>query len=237
MNLLGWILTVLWLCAPFCVLKAQHSSPDTIEANYINEKINFDGKLSEVFWDSARRIKNFTQRELNFGSPATCKTHVAILYDRLALYIGVWCYQKRPSIRAKYLQRDFDYSQDDNFQIALSPFNDGRNGYLFIINPNGARADLQVSGDNDNIDWNGVWDAKTIITTEGWFAEIQIPFNTLQFKKDSLQIWQVNFERNIRYKKEQDRWQGWSRDYSIENFIHAGTLTGIKKIGYAGALN
>jgi len=100
--------------------------------------------------------------------------------------------------------------------------------FLFI-NPNGARADVQVSGDNDNIDWNGVWDARTSSTDSGWFAEIQIPFNNLQFKKDNIKSWSVNFERNIRYKKEQDRRQGWSRGYNFENLRYEGILTGIRE--------
>jgi hypothetical protein len=64
------------------------------------------------------------------------------VYDDLALYIGVWCFQQEKTIHAKYMQRDFNYEEYDNFQVALSPFSDRRNGYLFVINPNGARADL-----------------------------------------------------------------------------------------------
>jgi len=218
----------------FLFTSAQHSSPDSISAFFISGHINLDGKLTEPEWQQATTIKNFTQRELNFGQPASEETKVALIYDNNNLYIAVWCYQRQiEKITSKFLQRDFDYSTDDNFQVIISPFNDKRNGYLFITNPNGARADLQVSGDNDNINWNGVWDAKTSRNDSGWFAEIQIPFNTLQFKKDSAKIWSINFERNIRSKKEQDRWQGWSRDYSFENLQYAGTLSGINNIGYA----
>lgn len=212
---------------------AQHSIPDTIHATAV-DKINFDGKLTEAVWTIAPTINNFTQRELNFGKPATELTKVAIVYDNLALYIGVWCFQKQNTIRAKFLQRDFDYDQDDVFGVALSPFNDKRNGYLFVINPNGARADLLVAGGEEgNKDWNGVWDAKTSITNEGWFAEIRIPFNSLQFRKDSLYNWDINFERDIRYKNEQVLWQGWTRDCSIYCFVNAGILKGLKNIGYA----
>ncbi len=217
-----------------CILTlAQHSTPDAIQATTI-DKINFDGKLTEPGWTTAPAINNFTQRELDFGKPSTEQTKVAVVYDNLALYIGVWCYQKQGTIRAKFLQRDFDVDQDDVFGVALSPFNDKRNGYLFVINPNGARADLLIAGGEEgNKDWNGVWDAKTSITNEGWFAEIRIPFNSLQFKKDSLYNWGINFERDIRYKNEQVLWQGWTRDCSIFCFVNAGTLTGLKNIGYA----
>ncbi len=164
----------------FIIAVAQHSLPDTIHAIVINEKINFDGKLTEPIWTTAPAINNFLQRELDFGKPSTEQTKVAIVYDNLALYIGVWCFQASGKIVAKFLQRDFDYNTEDNFEVIISPFNDKRNGYLFIINPNGARADLLVSGqESSNINWNGVWDAKTSITNEGWFAEIRIPFNTL----------------------------------------------------------
>jgi Domain of unknown function (DUF5916) len=211
---------------------AQHSSPDSISALYISANISFDGNPDESVWQLAQHISNFTQRELNFGEPASEKTEAAILYDNNNLYIGVWCYQKLEKIVAKFMQRDFDYEKDDVFGVLISPFNDGRNGYLFIINPNAARADLQISWENDNIDWNGVWDAKTVHDDKGWFAEIQIPFNSLQFRKDSAKIWAINFVRKISYKNEEDRWQGWSRDYNFENFSNAGTLTGIKDIGY-----
>jgi len=215
------------------VSNAQHSSPDTIQAVNIDQ-INFDGKLDDPVWLIVPAVSNFTQRELDFGKPATDQTKVAVLYDNLALYVGVWCYQRRDNITAKFLQRDFDFNSEDNFQVIISPFNDQRNGYLFIINPAGARTDVLVSGqDGFNIDWNGVWDTKTSITGEGWFAEIRIPFNTLQFKKELVHTWALNFERNIRYKNEQVLWQGWDRNYNIENISQAGVLTGIGNIGYA----
>jgi hypothetical protein len=231
-KILAWSLAILLLQLP---CQAQHSVPDTIHAVAITEKINFDGKLEEPFWQSLPSINNFTQRELNFGQPASKKTRVAILYDQLAIYVGVWCYEddvKR--IHAKYMQRDFNHEEDDNFKIAISPFSDRRNGYLFIINPNGARADLLISGNESaNKDWNGVWDARTSVSNEGWFAEIRIPFNSLQFRRDSVHIWGINFERNIRAKNEQVLWQGWTRDCSIYCLVNAGVLVGLKNIGYA----
>jgi len=213
---------------------SQRSMPDTIAAFFPSTRINFDGNPNDSSWQLAQHIDNFTQRELHYGEPASERTEVAIVYDRDNLYIGVWCYQRIPEkIVAKFMQRDFDYETDDVFGVLISPFNDGRNGYLFIINPNGARTDMQVSWENDNIDWNGVWDAKTTRNNKGWFAEIQIPFSTFQFRKDSAKIWAINFGRTISYKNEEDRWQGWSRDYSFENFSNTGVLTGLKDIGYS----
>ncbi len=217
-------------------LYAQHSQPDTFEAFPLRGKIIFDGKPDEKVWSEAEHIKNFTQRDLDYGAPVSEETEVAVVYDKNTLYIAVWCYQKDVSrIVAKEMKRDFDYESDDNFQVMISPYNDNRTGYLFVINPNGARTDLQIYGGEDgNEDWNGVWDAKTTVNDRGWFAEIYIPFSTLQFAKAKNHRWAINFERDIVYENEAALWQGWSRDNTIFAVNKAGTISGIHDISYAG---
>ncbi|MCK5700159.1 MAG: hypothetical protein KAI29_03370, partial [Cyclobacteriaceae bacterium] len=124
---------------------AQHSKPDTIYSYYTSEKITLDGKLDESCWSQAKRIGNFTQRELTEGDPATEKTEVAIVYSTNKLYVGFWGYDKNPSkLIANQMKRDFGWRGDDNFEMIISTFNDNRNGYLFVTNPNGARADVLV---------------------------------------------------------------------------------------------
>jgi hypothetical protein len=212
---------------------AQRSEPDTLYALYTEEKINFDGELTENFWQEAMKISNFTQREQNTGEPATEKTNVAIVFATNTLYIGFWGFDDEPDkLVAQKMKRDFRWGTDDNFEIIISTFNDNRNGYLFVINPNGARADVLISneGEGFNKSWNGIWDVKTTVTEEGWFAEIQIPFSTLKFKKGDDLIWGINFERNIRRKNEQVLWQGWSRIYEIEKISQAGKLVGLHDI-------
>lgn len=197
------------------------------------EKIVLDGKLNEACWQQALPINNFTQREQNEGEPATERTKVAVVYSDIHLYIGVWCYDSEASkIIARQMQRDFSWRSDDNFEIIVSPFNDNRNGYLFVTNPNGAMADVWVGdeGEDFNKDWNGVWDVATTVTDKGWFAEFVIPFSTLKFKGESTQVWGINFERNIRRKNEQVLWQGWTRNFDLERISQAGTLSGLKDI-------
>ncbi len=215
-------------------LQAQRSMPDSLKASRMTETLRFNGKPDEAFWQSAEHISNFTQREQDFGQPSTERTEVAIGYDQQAIWIAVWCYQKDMSkVIAKSMQRDFDMEAEDNFQVMISPFNDNRNGYLFIINPLGARADLLVAGNEEfNPDWNGVWDAKTSKDDKGWYAEIIIPYSALKFKNEANQEWALNFERYISCNNEQVRWQGWSRDQNIGNISMAGRLNGLSNIYY-----
>ncbi|MCP2520416.1 carbohydrate binding family 9 domain-containing protein [Candidatus Aminicenantes bacterium AC-335-B20] len=211
----------------------QTSIPNTIKALRIYSKIKLDGILIEDAWSRAQKISNFTQRELNEGEPATERTEVAIVYTEKTLYIGVWCYDSEPNkLVAKEMKRDFNFDTEDNFEVIIDTYHDRRNGYLFVINPNGARADVLVTdeGRRMNKDWNGVWDVAVKVNKQGWFAEIEIPFSTLKFPQRNVQIWGINFERNIRRKKEQVLWQGWSRDYELERVSQAGTLVGLEGI-------
>ncbi|WP_457618812.1 DUF5916 domain-containing protein [Lutibacter sp.] len=227
--------TLIILCIlNFSFSFTQENNSNIALAIPITTKITLDGKLNEFVWNQKNCVSNFIQREPNFEKPATEKTKVSISYNSSTLYIALWCYQNSSTkIVAKSLQRDFNFEGEDNFKIVINPFNDKRTGYEFIVNPFGARADLLItSSDNTSSDWNGVWDAAATITNEGWFVEIQIPFNTLKFKNNKEQIWGINFERNIASKNETDRWQGWSRDLSLENFTAAGTLIGLENISY-----
>ncbi|MDP2957361.1 MAG: carbohydrate binding family 9 domain-containing protein [Longimicrobiales bacterium] len=200
-------------------LAAQQSEPSSLAALRTSEPIRLDGRLDEAAWGQAQRISNFTQRELDFGQPATERTDVAILFDEDALYVAFWGYDSEPGgIRANEMARDFSWGSDDNFEMVLDPFGDDRSGYLFVTNPNGARADALIAdnGRGVNRDWDGVWDVRARRTDEGWFAELRIPFSTLRFPPDGDGRWGVNFERNIRRLREQVMWQGWSRDFDLE---------------------
>ncbi len=232
-NTLGRLLLVIPVLGSSPAL-SQRSLPDTLHAQLLQAKLHLDGRLDEPAWQTAPRVANFTQRELNEGQPATERTEVAILYDAQHLYIGAYCYDRQPEgLIAQKMKRDFDFDTEDNFEVVLDTYHDHRNGYLFVTNPNGARADALIidNGARVNEDWDGVWDVAVSVTDAGWFAEIALPFSTLKFPAADLQVWGVNFERNIRRKREQVLWQGWSRDSELEQVSRAGTLIGLKGLG------
>jgi hypothetical protein len=230
----GFGLPLLLLALQPDLLPGQTSEPSVVHALRTSAAMTVDGRLTDVEWAAAGRISNFTQRELDFGAPASERTEVAVLFDDDALYVGFWGYDAEPSrILAKEMARDFSWTGEDNFEVVLDPFDDNRNGYLFVVNPNGAMADALVAdnGGSMNRDWDGVWEVEALVTLEGWFAEIRIPFSTLRFDARSARGWGINFERNIRRKREQVLWQGWSRDYDLEQVSRAGTLAGLADLG------
>ena len=88
---------------------AQTSEPSTIRALAITDPIRVDGRLDEEAWGQTQHVSNFTQRELDFGSPVSERTEVAILYSRDALFLGFWGYDSEPNrILANEMARDFN---------------------------------------------------------------------------------------------------------------------------------
>ena len=53
--------------------------------------------------------------------------------------------------------------------MVIGPFLDGRSGYVFAVNPSGARYDglINPGGESDNPDWDGIWEAATARTRAG----------------------------------------------------------------------
>ena len=230
-SLIGGPALVLVVLGSPAIARAQRSEPSTVEALEISGPIRLDGSLDEPEWARAGRISNFTQRELDFGAPAGERTEVAVLFDAEALYVGLWAFDSEPSeIRANEMSRDFEWNAEDAFEVVLDPFDDDRNGYLFVTNPNGARADALLASGDRNEDWDGVWDVRTRRTGEGWFAEMRIPFSSLRFPTGAERAWGINFQRDIPRLRQQALWQGWSRDYRLENLGGAGVLVGIRGV-------
>jgi len=224
------------ILATFTEARAQNSGrpePATVQATRVSVGPVIDGVPNDSVWKQVIPLTSFTQRELHEGALATERTEVRIVYDQHNFYVGVSCYDSQAeAIVANELKRDFNVDVEDNFGIILDTFHDRRNGFMFYINPNGARYDALVTdeGQGVNSDWNALWDVRTAITSEGWFAEIEIPFSTLRFSDDPDQIWGVNFVRNIRRNQEQDLWQGYLRNYGFQKLSQAGMLVGLKDI-------
>lgn len=230
MKLIGLILVLIFTCNS---AYSQVSEPNILRAYRTNEKITLDGKFDEQSWSKAIKISNFSQREINNGAIPTEKTEVAVIYNDEAIYLAAWCWDSEADkITYKSMKRDCDYWLEDNFEILFDSFDDKRSGYLFVTTPLGSRTDVLIGDDGNeyNDDWNGVWDVETQITDKGWFAEFKFPLSSLKFRKDSIQEWGINFERNVRRKREQILWQGWSRDNHFEMPSIAGRLIGLQNI-------
>ena len=205
----------------------------TIHTTKIDQgKIILDGILNEDEWRLVSPATNFIQRDPTEGAPSSEKTEVYVIYDDENLYIGAMLFDSDPSgILAYQKRRDQSLRTDDRFMWILDTFLDGRTGYFFEVNPAGLMGDGLITGSawGKNKDWNGIWDARVVVTEEGWSVEVEIPFRTLNFNPN-LNTWGINFQRTVRRKNEDSKWSGYERNKQLTTPIHAGLLKGLENL-------
>jgi hypothetical protein len=224
------ILLGTWLVPP---LPAQSDSAaaQTPLVLVTDAPIALDGHPVEPVWFQADSITVFTQREPNEGEPVSERTVVRFLARPDGLYIGFWGYDQDPgAIRHAQLRRDADFESDDSFYLLLDPQESKRSGYIFAVNPNGAIADGEIiKVDDANYDWDGVWDARAVITGEGWFAEIAIPWSTVRYRLGASE-WGVNVRRFLRRTNQEALWKAYKRQEGLLFQQDEGALGGFESL-------
>ena len=183
--------------------------------------------LNAPIWSTADSITDFRQREPVEGAPASERTVVKVARDGVALYVHVRAYADPGRIRATQLRRDADFSSDDNVTILIDSFHDRRSAFEFRTNPLGAMWDAQLSNlDNENVDWNGIWNVAVSRDARGWTALFRIPFRTLRFHAGAGTTFGFNVRRFIRLANEEDLWRSYGRTQGLDQLQNAGDLTG-----------
>lgn len=189
--------------------------------------LDLDGVLDELEWAAAERIEYLTMIEPVEGGPLVGMTEVWVLADPQDLVVGVLARDPDPLGIVSFSKvRDNPMNNEDHIKIVLDPFLDGRTGYVFAVNPGGARYDALVArrGEGEDARWDAVWEAGTARGDYGWSAEIRIPLKSIAFN-GQLTEWGFNIERRTERIQEVSRWASPSRDFKITQTSRAGLIT------------
>jgi len=224
------LIFVLLLSTVFFTYAAYEYSQ--LKIPYIKKSLKIDGHLDEFVWTEAGKISNLYQQEPVENSPESEHTEVYVFYNDDYFYSGIKSFDREPEkIIAYSMKRDFMPCNDDHIMILLDPFNDRRNAYVFAINPNGAKFDGLIVNNSERIyrAWDGIWYASARKGSNGWYAEIAIPFKTLTFNR-KINQWGFNIRRKIKRKIEEDRWASPFHQVYFTKVAEAGYLRGIKGV-------
>ena len=199
------------IAAICCVLLPFYSSAQSkqIVPKKISEPIEIDANLSETAWQNAAIASQFTQTSPNAGEPASLLTEVKLLYDNEAIYVGAFLHDNEADLILTELSaRDNTNVNADRFGVAFDTFDDDQNAFAFTVTASGVQADSKFSNrDNEDGNFNAVWESKVQIVENGWVVEFKIPYYSLRFPNKDIQNWGVNFYRNIRRIREESFWQ------------------------------
>jgi len=227
------VVFVLLICWSFTA-KSQStfdppSAPDEVVAVAARGEMRVDGVLDEESWKAAQPVGAFVQYEPLQGQEPTFRTEVRIVFDRAYLYIGAFCYDAsgKDGVVVQNLQRDFDFTNNDLFGIAIDGFIDKRNAMVFQTNPFGAQRELlSTDGDNFNREWDGLWKVKTLQTDSGWYAEMAIPWKTLRYPAEAKSLGFV-LTRNIRRLNENLTYPAMPRNFAPYRMSYEAVLSSI----------
>jgi hypothetical protein len=201
--------------------------------------IKIDGNLSEPVWSNQQSITNFTQTIPIDSGLAVNQTIVRLAFDDHYLYLGATCYQPRESYRVESLKRDYQGGTSDVLNIALNPFRDGVNGFIFSVNPYGVmREALMDNGENMAFDWDNKWNAEVQRFDDRWTVEMAIPFKTLRYKSTPENTgWRVNFVRTLLNPWNVSTWVRVPRPQAPQSLAFSGELVWQEVIPPARKLN
>ncbi len=229
-------LFVLFLVFNSTLLSAQDSIVSVTKRTYVttalpkNEQITIDGQITEKGWNSSAWNTDFTQFDPDNGSLPSQSTKFKIVYDSKFLYVGIRCYDSIPNKIERRLSRRDDFA-GDWVEINIDSYGDKRTGFSFNVSAAGVKGDEFISQNGDNWDssWNPIWYTSAQIDSEGWSAELKIPFSQLKFGQAKEQVWGMQVLRRIFREEERVTWQhipqdapGWVSEF--------GTLRGLMNI-------
>lgn len=153
----------------------------------VSTDFTFDGIFSEGEWTHIEPIQ-LTVQTPHYRAEPSERTEIRMAYDANYIYLSGAMYDSEAhKIMANNKLRDGGDASTEWFGMVIDSYNDKQNALGFFTTPTGSRFDAAISNDGNgrnpmNISWNNFWDVKTVVNEQGWFAEMRIPFSSLQFQ-------------------------------------------------------
>ncbi|MGQ9698963.1 MAG: carbohydrate binding family 9 domain-containing protein [Armatimonadota bacterium] len=197
-KLLGLaVLSSLLANCPRILAQGQTSSQRDIPAVTIGSAPVIDGDLSDPCWNQAAKAEGFT--DAFFGIPAQDQTTAYLAYDDKAIYVAFHAYDSQPDgIVARETKRGVRPSGEDTVAFSLDLFHTHKfaDRSFFVVNPLGTQFARLGGGRGTKLEWEGQWKAAAKIVTDGWTAEMAIPWRILNYPtvKEPTTVG-VNFDR------------------------------------------
>ena len=206
--------------------------------------VRIDGVLDEPVWARAVRLTGFSEFSPKDGLPAEDSTEVLVWYSPTAIYFGVRAYEPhggRSAVRATLADRD-KISADDQIQILLGTFGNGRQALVFGVNPLGVQMDGTIveqgvsrsqgfvvssaGREAPDLSADYVYQSKGRLTDDGYEVEIRIPFKSLRYQATDVQSWRIQVVREVQHSGHEQTWT--AADRSGASFLaQSGTLDGL----------
>ena len=192
----------------------------------ISEEIVLDGHLDESIWELADVAENFSMILPQDDRKATQFSEVRMAYDDKNIYLAVIFFNN--TIKGDYVvesyKRDFSFGKNDNFLVAIDPFNNMTTGFAFGLNAYGAQWDgTMYDGRSVDLNWDTKWYSEVAFDEKKWTAEIVIPFKSIRYNYN-LEQWGISFSRLDLKASEKSGWTPVPRQFPSITMAYSGVL-------------
>jgi hypothetical protein len=203
-------------------LLAQEPAKKLDVSGFVTPPPKIDGLIDDPCWQALKPVSGFFQYDPVNGAKASEETFVWTAFDENYLYFAFLMKDSQPGkIWAELTPRN-EWDENDSIELVLDAYNDKRTSITFALNPRGVQKNSVET----------IWKSGAAVREDGWSAEMAIPFKSLRFSANKLDVWGVNFERYIHRLKETDYWTDVDRD--LPRLQQSGELCGLSglKPGY-----
>ena len=213
-------------CLPLHLLGQINLENYRLSIKKTQESIKIDGILDETTWKDAEIAKDFFMITPVDSGKATQLSEARVSFDEENLYIAIIFFNT--SIQGDYviesLKRDFSFGKNDNFLVAIDPFNNQNTGFAFGLNTYGAQWDgTMYNGRNVDLNWDTKWYSEVKFDKKKWVCEIAIPFKSIRYDK-AITEWGINFSRLDLKASEKSSWAPVPRQFPSVTLAYAGAL-------------
>ena len=211
----------------FKTARGQKINEDyVLKIGKISEKIILDGELNESIWETADVADNFSMILPQDDRKATQFSEIRMAYDDKNIYLAVIFFNN--SVKGDYVvesyKRDFSFGKNDNFIVAIDPFNNMNTGFAFGLNAYGAQWDgTMFDGRSVDLNWDTKWYSEVAFDDEKWIAEIAIPLKSIRYKNNLTQ-WGISFSRLDLKASEKSGWTKVPRQFPSITMAYSGVL-------------
>ena len=223
---------LLWCIFSFLTVsgQAEYLPKKVYEAYRIESAPVIDGVFDDAAWQTGQWAGGFVQHEPYEGRSPSQQTEFKLAFDDMNIYVAIRALDSAPdSITSRMSRRD--NGDGDMVFVIFDSYHDLRTGFVFGVSSAGVRFDMIFSnnGQNEDPNWDPIWQAKAEIREWGWGAEMKIPLTQLRFKKNTTEKWGFEVARQIFRHEEMSFWHPIPR--TAPGIVHAmGELDGLQGI-------
>ncbi len=169
--------------------------------------VTLDGYADEAAWQNATIIDGFRVSQPAEDGEPTLRTEARVIYDNKYFYIHVRAFDPAPDSVVGLLSRRDLRTPSDYVAVFIDSYHDRRTAYAFMVNPVGVQRDWYIYNDQvEDLTWDAVWDARTVIDARGWSAEFRIPLSQLRFPDQAAHTFGLMIVREVQRSGERYTW-------------------------------